>query len=171
MPPHPGPLSNNRLAPDGFRLSGRQYPVQHRHANGSLGLLGRETKRSQPRSDQRLVATHCRFYERTPPVARGGLPGQAALFRDHLQMAIALPVAIATAMLCSHSCRASPLVLEDGAITMPADPGAGIRITRACASSSGASWANTAVSLRSDSSQSGIGSAKRTSPIPTLLAA
>jgi hypothetical protein len=90
MPQFPGPLSNNRLVPDGFRPSGRQHPVRHRPTNGSLGLLGRGATRSQPRSDQRLVATHCRFYERTPPVTRGGLPGQSALDRDHRQMAITL---------------------------------------------------------------------------------
>ena len=36
-------LSNDLLATDRFRASGRQHPVQDRHANGSLGLLGRET--------------------------------------------------------------------------------------------------------------------------------
>ena len=60
--PNPKLLCDDRLATDGIRASGRQHPVQHRHADGSLGLLGREAAGSQPRSDQRLVTTHCRFY-------------------------------------------------------------------------------------------------------------
>ena len=80
MPRHLGPLSDDRLAPDGLRASGRQHPVQHRHADRSRGLLGRKAAGSQPRFDQRLVATHCRFYETTLIVAGGGLPGQSALF-------------------------------------------------------------------------------------------
>jgi hypothetical protein len=43
MAPIPGLLSNDPLAADRFRASGRQHPVQDRHANGSLGLLGRKT--------------------------------------------------------------------------------------------------------------------------------
>src|SRR5215213_8655856 len=34
----PGRLCNDPLATDGFRASGRQHPVQDRHADGSLGL-------------------------------------------------------------------------------------------------------------------------------------
>jgi len=59
---HPKLLRDDRLATDGVRPPGRQHPVQHRHADGSLSLLGREAAGSQTRSDQRLVATHCRFY-------------------------------------------------------------------------------------------------------------
>ena len=44
------------------KTSGLQHPVQHSHADGSLGLLAGKAARSQPRSDQRLVTTHCRFY-------------------------------------------------------------------------------------------------------------
>jgi len=60
--PNPRLLCNDRLTTDGNRAPGRQHPVQHRHADGSLGLLGGEAAGSQTRSDQRLVATHCRFY-------------------------------------------------------------------------------------------------------------
>jgi hypothetical protein len=55
-------LCDDRLATDGIRASGRQHPVQHRHADGSLCLLGNEAAGAQPRPDQRLVAAHCRFY-------------------------------------------------------------------------------------------------------------
>ncbi len=60
MAPSPKLLRDDRLATDGIRAPGRQHPVQHRHADGSLSLLGREAAGSQTRSDQRLVATHCR---------------------------------------------------------------------------------------------------------------
>jgi len=62
MAPSPKLLRDDRLATDGIRASGGQHPVQHRHADGSLSPLGREAAGSQTRSDQRLVATHCRFY-------------------------------------------------------------------------------------------------------------
>jgi hypothetical protein len=59
--PSPGPLCDDALATDRVRASSRQHPVQHRHADGSLGLLGGEATGSQPGSDQRLVAEHRRF--------------------------------------------------------------------------------------------------------------
>jgi len=62
MAPNPRLLCDDRLATDGIWASGRQHPVQHRHADGSLGLLGGEAAGPQPGSDQRLVATHCRFH-------------------------------------------------------------------------------------------------------------
>jgi hypothetical protein len=40
--PEPKLLCDDRLATDGIRTSGRQPPVQHRHANGRLSLLGRK---------------------------------------------------------------------------------------------------------------------------------
>src|SRR3954447_7611383 len=89
-PPNPRPLSASRLAPDGFRASGRQHPVQDRHTNGRFGLLGHKSTGSQPRSDQRLVAAHCRFDERPLAVSSRNLPSQASLFRDHLQVAVTL---------------------------------------------------------------------------------
>jgi hypothetical protein len=55
MTPNPKLLHDDRLATDGIRASGRQHPVQHSHADGSLGLLAGEAAGSQPRSDQRLV--------------------------------------------------------------------------------------------------------------------
>ena len=60
--PNPRLLCDDRLATNEVWASGRQHPVQHRHADGSLGLLGGEAAGPQPESDQRLVATHCRFY-------------------------------------------------------------------------------------------------------------
>jgi hypothetical protein len=39
MTPNPKLLCDDRLATDGIWASGRQYPVQHRDADGSLGLL------------------------------------------------------------------------------------------------------------------------------------
>ncbi len=60
--PNPKLLRDDRLATDRIRAPGRQHPVQHRHADGSLSLLGREAAGSQTRSDQRLVTTHCRFH-------------------------------------------------------------------------------------------------------------
>jgi len=60
--PNPRLLCGNRLATDRVWASSRQHPVQHRHADGSLSLLGREAAGPQTRSDQRLVATHCRFH-------------------------------------------------------------------------------------------------------------
>ena len=62
MAPSPKLLRDDRLATDGVRAPGRQHPVQHRHADGSLSPLGREAAGSQTRSDQRLVTTHCRFH-------------------------------------------------------------------------------------------------------------
>ncbi len=40
------------LATDRVRASSRQHPVQHRHADGRLGLLGSEAAGPQTRSDQ-----------------------------------------------------------------------------------------------------------------------
>jgi len=62
MAPNPKLLHDDRLATDGIRAPGRQHPVQHRHADGSLSPLGREAAGSQARSDQRLVTTHRRFH-------------------------------------------------------------------------------------------------------------
>jgi hypothetical protein len=62
MTSNPKLLRDYRLATDGIRASGRQHPVQHSHADGILGLLASKAAGSQPRSDQRLVTTHCRFY-------------------------------------------------------------------------------------------------------------
>jgi hypothetical protein len=62
MAPNPTLLSDDRLATDGIWASGCRHPVQHRHADGRLGLLSRTTAGAQPRSDQRFVAAHCRFY-------------------------------------------------------------------------------------------------------------
>ena len=55
-------LCDDPLGTDRLRASSRQHPVQDRHADGRLGLLGREAAGSQPGSDHRLVATHCRFH-------------------------------------------------------------------------------------------------------------
>ena len=57
MAASPKLLRDDRLATDGIQAPGRQHPVQHRHADGSLSLLGREAAGSQTRSDQRLVTT------------------------------------------------------------------------------------------------------------------
>ena len=62
MAPNPKLLSDDWLATDRIRTSGHQHPVQHRHADGSFGLLGSEAAGAQTWSDQRLVASHCRFY-------------------------------------------------------------------------------------------------------------
>ena len=59
---NPELLRDDRLATNGVRMPGRQHPVQHRHADGSLGPLGGEAAGSQTRSDQRLVSPHCRFH-------------------------------------------------------------------------------------------------------------
>jgi hypothetical protein len=42
-------------------LYGVDAKLQHSHADGSLGLLASKAAGSQPRYDQRLVSTHCRF--------------------------------------------------------------------------------------------------------------
>jgi hypothetical protein len=88
--PNPKLLCHDRLATDGIRVSGRQHPIQHRRADGSLNLLSRKAAGPKPRSDQHLVATHRCFYQRTSTVVAGNLPDQSPLFRDHLQMAITL---------------------------------------------------------------------------------
>src|SRR3954462_2819883 len=69
MAPNPTLLSDDRLATDGIWASSRQHPVQHRHADGRLGLLSRKTAGAQTRSDQRFVAAHCRFYYSRPHVS------------------------------------------------------------------------------------------------------
>ena len=79
MTPNPKLLCDDRLATDGSRASGRQHPVQHRHADGSLGLLSGEAAGSQPWSDQRLVATHCRFDQGPLAVIGCCLPSQIVL--------------------------------------------------------------------------------------------
>jgi len=88
--PSPELLCDGPLNADRVRASSRQHPVQHRHADGSLGLLGREAACPQPGSDQRLVATHGRFHQRALAVVGCGLPAQAALFHDHRQMTVTL---------------------------------------------------------------------------------
>jgi hypothetical protein len=40
--PNPKLLCGDRLATDGIRPPSRQHPVQHRHADGRLGLLSRK---------------------------------------------------------------------------------------------------------------------------------
>src|ERR1700759_348246 len=60
--PKPNLLCDDRLATDGIGASDRQHPVQDRHADDSLVLLGSEAAGPQTWSDQRLVPTHCCFY-------------------------------------------------------------------------------------------------------------
>ena len=55
MGPKPNLLCDDRLATDGIGASDRQHPVQDRHADDSLGLLGSEAAGPQTWSDQRLV--------------------------------------------------------------------------------------------------------------------
>jgi hypothetical protein len=68
--PNPNLLSDDRLTTDRIRASGYQHPVQHRHADGRLGLLGRKAASTQPWSDQRLVAAHSDWGN--PRLCRGG---------------------------------------------------------------------------------------------------
>ena len=86
--PSPKPLCGDLLATDGFRASGRQHPVQDRHADGSLGLLRSEAARPRPMPDQRFVAAHCRFDQPALAMVGGDLPGRSSAFRNHLQVAI-----------------------------------------------------------------------------------
>jgi hypothetical protein len=83
-------LCDHALATYGFRASGRQHLVQHHYADSCLSLLRGEAARSQPRSDQRLVATHRRFDQRALAIICCFLPGQSSLFHDDFQMAITL---------------------------------------------------------------------------------
>ena len=46
--PNPKLLRNDLLAADRIRTSRRQHPTQHRHADGSFGLLGNEAAGAQP---------------------------------------------------------------------------------------------------------------------------
>ncbi len=84
--PSPGPLCDDALATDRVRASSRQHPVQHRNPDGSLGLLGCEAAGPQPRSDQRLVATHGRSNQRTLAVANHLLPPQASLCPNQMNV-------------------------------------------------------------------------------------
>jgi hypothetical protein len=59
---NPKLLRDDWLATDRIWTSGHQHSVQHRHADGSFGLLGCKATGAQPGSDQCLVSTHCRFY-------------------------------------------------------------------------------------------------------------
>jgi hypothetical protein len=54
-------LCDDRSATDAVRASDRQYPVQSRYADSSLGLLASKAAGSQPRSDQQFVTTHFRL--------------------------------------------------------------------------------------------------------------
>ena len=90
MAPNPKLLHDDRLVTDGVRPSGCQHPVQQRHVDGRLVLLGREPTGTQPWSDQRLVSSHCRLHQGPLTVPGRSLPGQAALFLNHGQMAVAL---------------------------------------------------------------------------------
>ena len=45
--PFPEGLCDDPLATDRVRASGRQHPIQDRHADSSLGLPGRETACAQ----------------------------------------------------------------------------------------------------------------------------
>jgi len=49
--PNPELQCDDRSATDGIRASRRQHPIQHRDADGRLGLLGGETAGAQPRPD------------------------------------------------------------------------------------------------------------------------
>ena len=88
--PSPSPSRDCAWATDGSRASGRQHPVQDRHANRTFILLGSEAACPQPRSDQRLVATHRRFNQRTLAIAGRRLPGQSSAVGDRRQMPITL---------------------------------------------------------------------------------
>jgi hypothetical protein len=44
MAPNPSCYAMTGLATDGIRASGRQHPIQHRHTDGSLSLLGFEAR-------------------------------------------------------------------------------------------------------------------------------
>ena len=90
MAPNPKLLCYGRLATDGVRASGRQHPVQRRHADGSFGLLSHDPTGVQPWSDQRLVAAHCRLAEQVSTVADHPLPAQVPSLVDQRQMLIAL---------------------------------------------------------------------------------
>jgi len=50
MAPNPKLLHDDRLATDGIRAPGRQHPVQHRHADGSLIPVAVSLDRSLPAS-------------------------------------------------------------------------------------------------------------------------
>jgi hypothetical protein len=54
--PNPKLLCDDWLATDGIRASGRQHPIQRRHADGNFGLLSRKAAGSQPWSDWRVTA-------------------------------------------------------------------------------------------------------------------
>src|ERR1700676_2795742 len=84
------PLYNDAHPTDGIRASGSQHLVQHRDADGYLGLLSLETACSQPGSDQRLVAANRRFDRRALAIICCLLPSQSSLFRDHLEMPVTL---------------------------------------------------------------------------------
>jgi hypothetical protein len=56
------------------RAPGRLHLVQHYHADGCLSLLRDKATRSQPRSDQRLVAAHRRFDQRASAIICCFLP-------------------------------------------------------------------------------------------------
>jgi hypothetical protein len=88
--PSPKPLCDDPLAADRIRASGRQHPIQDRHADGSLGLPGRETTGAQSRSDQNFATAYCRFDQRASTVAGRRLPRQPSPVRNHLQMAVTL---------------------------------------------------------------------------------
>jgi hypothetical protein len=88
--PSPNPSGDYARATDGSRASGRQHPVQDHHANRTFSLLGGEAACPQPRSDQRLVATHRRFNLRTLATAGRRLPGQSSAVGDRRQMPVTL---------------------------------------------------------------------------------
>jgi hypothetical protein len=46
MTPNPRRRRDDLLATDEIRTPGRQHPVQHSHADGSLSLLGGEAVRA-----------------------------------------------------------------------------------------------------------------------------
>ena len=54
-------LCRDGLTADRFRASGHQHSVEHRHGDGSFGLLCCKATGSKPQSDQCLVAAHRRF--------------------------------------------------------------------------------------------------------------
>src|SRR3954451_8853315 len=103
MAPNPTLLSDDRLATDGIWASSRQHPVQHRHADGRLGLLSRKTAGAQTRSDQRFVAGPLSFLlmsvgrNRSPPAKPGGLVLRSSPDGDHAGSATPSPLGTAVA--------------------------------------------------------------------------
>jgi hypothetical protein len=134
MTPNPKLLRDDRLATDGIWASGRQHPVQHSHADGSLGRLasnvaGSAEARSTTRNDPLSFLLRSVGRNRLQFVRPGGLDSAIiAKWRSRCVGGLGSPLGMdiehggittgSVASLCCRSSRVEALACRYGGIRL-----------------------------------------------------